>query len=164
MWFNLLGFNLCWFGLVLYGNNFSVIALSWLTIHVYLVMEKKAEVTLIILVMLIGTIIDTSLLHLGVFTFDTSYIIPFWLIVLWGCFAATINHSLVFLSGSKTLQCLCGLVFAPLSYIGGASLSAVTLSYSLAMTYLLLALIWGPLMVLLFSLKTKIYNTRMSYA
>lgn len=159
MWFNLLGFNLSWLGLVIYGNTFSVIALAWLSIHLYLTKNRPAEIVLIILVTIIGFVIDTSLIHLGVFTFNTAYIIPFWLIVLWACFAATLHHSLRFLERSKILQLLCGIAFPALSYIGGASLSAVQLNYSLITTYTLLAIIWGPLLVLLFSLKTQIYNT-----
>jgi hypothetical protein len=163
MWFNLLGFNLSWLILVIYGNTFSVLALIWLAIHFYLITQKKAEITLIILVTILGIIIDTSLLHLGVFSFENAYVIPFWLIVLWACFAATVRHSLSFLDNSKVLQFLCGFVFPPISYIGGASLSAVTLNHSLIETYALLAAIWGPLMVIIYLLKTKINNTEASY-
>ena len=157
MWVNIVGFNLAWLGLVLYGNNFSVIALLWLAFHLYKVTQRKAEITLILLVCLIGTTIDTGLLHLGVFTFTTEYLIPFWLIVLWACFGATLNHSLAFLTRAKRWQLFCGLLFPPLSYIAGANLSAVTLNYSTLTTYFILSMVWGPLMIWLYLLKTQIF-------
>ena len=164
MWFNLIGFNLSWLGLVIYGDKFSVFAILWLLSHLYLTTQKVIEVKLITLITSVGLIIDTCLLHIGIFTFDTFYIIPFWLIVLWACFAATIRCSLSFLENSKRLQLLCGLIFPPLSYITGASLSAVTLNHSIVTTYALLAAIWGPLMLIIYSLKAKLIHLEVSDA
>ncbi|MFT5812992.1 MAG: hypothetical protein ACI9VT_000730 [Psychroserpens sp.] len=67
-------------------------------------------------------------------------------------FAGTIRHSLAFLAKSKVLQFVVGALFAPLSYLAGAKLSVVYLVPSLGFTYLLLACLWGPLMLVVFSL------------
>jgi hypothetical protein len=146
---NLVGFNLTWLGLILFGNNFIPIALVILMLHLYYQAEKN-ELKLIFIVVAIGVLLDSTLLYSGIFIFPSTQHIPLWLIVLWCCFAATIRHSLGFLSQSKILQLLAGGVVAPLSYLAGAKFSAVYLTSSLGISYLLLACIWGPLMVLIF--------------
>jgi hypothetical protein len=157
MLFNLIGFNISWFGLVLLGKIFIPFALFWLGLHLYFCKKPLAEFKLILSITLIGTLVDSTLLFLDVLQFHDRMIIPFWLITLWATFAATIAHSLKFLANSKILQFTIGFIFPPLSYIGGASLSAVEFGYNLLVTYFILASIWGGLIVLFFSLKERFY-------
>ena len=158
MLFNLIGFNISLFGLVLLGQSFIPFALFWLGLHLYFCKSSLAEFKLILLVTFIGTLVDSILLFADVLVFTDSLIIPFWLITLWACFAATIAHSLKFLASSKKLQFIIGFIFPPLSYIGGASLSAVKFGYDLLVTYFIFASIWGVLIVLFFSLKERFYS------
>jgi hypothetical protein len=157
MLFNLIGFNLSWFGLVLLGQVFIPFALFWLGLHLYFCKKPLAEFKLILSITIIGTLVDSTLLFLDVLQFNDRVVIPFWLITLWAVFAATIAHSLKFLANSKILQFTVGFIFPPLSYIGGASLSAVEFGYSLLVTYFILASIWGVLMLLFFLLKGRFY-------
>jgi hypothetical protein len=53
---------------------------------------------------------------------------------------------------------LIGFIFPPLSYLGGASLSAVDLGYSQLATFFVLAPVWSVLMVLFFHLKEIFYG------
>lgn len=158
MLLNLIGFNISWFGLVLLGNIFIVFSLGWLGLHLYLCKHPLAELKLIISVTFIGTLVDSVLLFYDVLLFNQQLMIPLWLITLWAVFATTIAHSLHFLSHSKKLQFIIGYIFAPLSYIGGASLSAVVLGHSVLITYFILASIWGVLMMLFFYLKEIFYS------
>ncbi len=158
MLINLLGFNLSWFGLILSGNSFIPLSLFWLGLHLYWCNDLKAEVKLILVIVIIGIVVDTALSSAGVLIFKEQQFIPLWLITLWAAFAATIAHSLQFLSRLTLLQVLVGIIFPPLSYLGGASLSAVELGYSQVMTYLILALIWSVLLVLFFNLKEFFYG------
>jgi hypothetical protein len=157
MLFNLIGFNISWFGLVLLGQSFIPFALFWLGLHLYFCKKPLVEFKLILSITIIGTLIDSTLLFLDVLQFHDRMIIPFWLITLWAVFAATIAHSLKFLANSKRLQFTIGLIFPPLSYIGGASLSAVEFGYNLLATYFILGFIWSILIVLFFSLKERFY-------
>lgn len=158
MLINLLGFNLSWFGLILLGNSFIPLSLLWLGLHLYWCKHLKAEVKLILVIVTIGIFVDTALSLAGVLIFPGQQFIPLWLITLWAAFAATIAHSLQFLSRSILLQVLVGFMFPPLSYLGGASLSSVELGYSQVMTYLILALVWSSLLVLFFNLKEFFYG------
>ena len=158
MLLNLIGFNISWFGLVLLGKIFIPFALCWLGLHIYFCKNPLAEVKLIISVTIMGTMVDSILLFADVLVFTEKLIIPFWLITLWASFAATIGHSLKFLAHSKTLQFIIGFIFPPLSYIGGASLSAVEFGYNLWVTYFIFASIWAVLIMLFFSLKERFYS------
>ncbi|MGB2742002.1 MAG: DUF2878 domain-containing protein [Cognaticolwellia sp.] len=148
---NIAIFNIAWFGLVFVGNLFIPIAVILLSIQFRYFPVMKNEIQLIIFVVTIGSLLDLSLVHFGIFTFPSTQGIPFWLITLWLCFASTIRHSLAFLANSRVLQCLVGGVFAPLSYLAGANFSAVQLSPSFAVSYVILACLWAPLMILIFT-------------
>ena len=158
MLLNLIGFNLSWFGLILLGNTFIPLSLLWLGLHFYWSANPKAEVKLVFSIALIGTLVDTLLYSAGVFIFPNGQYLPLWLITLWVAFAATIAHSLNFLTYSKLLQALIGFVFPPLSYLAGASLSVVEFGYSPLSTYFILAITWSILMVIFFQLKDIFYN------
>ena len=148
---NLLGFNAIWFGLILLGNVFIPIAAIMLLLHLYYQADKN-ELVLILIVAGVGVLLDSTLIYFGIFVFPDSAQLPFWLITLWFCFAATVRHSLSFLAKSKILQVLVGGIFAPLSYLAGAKFSVVYITPEFELSYLLLACLWGPLMVLIFAI------------
>jgi hypothetical protein len=160
---NLIGFNLAWFGLVYWGNIFIPFSILLLIAHIHFISQVRGELTLILLITVIGVFVDSSLVYFNVFIFSHSDNIPIWLMMLWACFAATICHSLHFLADFKIGQVLVGMIFAPLSYIAGYKLQAVDFGQSLTSTYLLLSVIWAVLFVLFFSLKDKVVNIEVSH-
>ena len=163
MIFNIVGFNLAWFGLVYWGNTFIPFSLLLLSAHLYFIAKVPSELWLILSITVIGTFIDSLFQYSTVFIFANTSHIPFWLIVLWACFATTICHSLQFLAKSKLLQLLVGGLFAPLSYIAGYKLQAVDFSLSPLITYLILSLVWAFLLVFFFALKEKLVSVEVSY-
>ena len=160
---NLIGFNLAWLGLVYWGNIFIPISLLLLIAHIHFIAKVRGELLLILVITVIGIFVDSLLVHFNVFIFANSGHMPFWLLVLWACFGATICHSLRFLSDRKVLQLFVGAIFAPLSYIAGYKLQAVDFGQSITSTYLLLSVIWAVLFVLFFSLKDKLVNVEVSH-
>jgi hypothetical protein len=132
--------------------------------HLYFYGRKNHELLLILIITLIGVFVDSLLQHLNVFVFEFSTHIPLWLITLWACFAATISHSLDFLSRRKALQLLVGGLLAPLSYIAGYKLEAVDLTLPISSTYLILSLIWGILFVCFYAIKDTLANYEVSHA
>ncbi len=162
MWLNILFFNSVWFGLVLLGDSFVIFAILALAVHLFYCQKTLAELRLILTITFIGTMLDSYLAYIGVFHFELSAIyvlpIPLWLIVLWASFAATIAHSMQFLQKSPWLQFIVGGIFPPLSYIAGASFSAVNFSHPTALVFLWLSMIWAPLMVFCFYLQARFYR------
>lgn len=158
MLFNLLGFNLSWFGLVIVGNGFIPVTLSWLALHLYLCQQRKAELKLLTAVAALGIVIDSLLISANVLVFEQNNFMPLWLMTLWLAFGATISHSLHMLAYSKTLQVVVGFIFPPLSYIAGSKLSAVQFGHNLFSSYLILGVIWAVLMMMCFHFKHYCYR------
>ena len=155
MWLNLIAFNLSWLLLVVFGNTFILLPLLWLMAHIYISPQRWAELKLICTVAVIGIAIDSLLQQLGAFEFANPNHIPLWLMTLWLCFAATLNHSLGFLARSHLLQIAVGALLPGLSYLAGARFGAVELGYSNLIIYLILGAIWAPLLVLCFWLRDR---------
>jgi len=164
MLINILGFNLSWFGLVYWGNDFIPFALILLVAHLFFQSNNAKELILILLISAIGICVDSLLQQLAVFIFPEYSHIPFWLMMLWASFAATICHSLRFLASSKVLQFFLGGLISPLSYIAGHKFMVVEFGYSLPITYLILALIWGGLFILFYYVKSKVFKGDINYA
>jgi hypothetical protein len=164
MLINLIGFNVSWFGLIYWGNNFIPIAFLLLLAHLFFQSKNYKEFFLILVVSVIGISVDSLLQQLTLFIFLEPSHIPFWLMMLWASFAATICHSLNFLASSKMLQLVVGGLISPLSYIAGYKFMVVDFGYSMFITYVVLALVWGGLFILFYYLKNKIMKGEMSHA
>jgi hypothetical protein len=149
---NLVAFNIAWFGLVFIGNLFIPIAAILLGSQLWYCQASKNEMLFICLVAVIGMVLDQTLVFAGIFIFPNTEFIPFWLMTLWVFFASTIRHSLAFLAHSRFLQFTVGAVIAPLSYLAGAKVDVVYLAPSLGFSYVILACLWGPFMVFIFML------------
>jgi hypothetical protein len=162
--YNLIGFNVVWFGLVYWGNNFIPVAVAFLFSHIYLNRSyASSELILIFSVATVGVGVDSILQFLGVFIFSEQSHLPFWLMTLWLCFGTTLSHSLAFLGNSKLYQILVGIFVAPLSYLAGQHFDAVDLGLGLLETYVVLSIIWGLLMVSFFYLKSLLIKAEVDY-
>lgn len=150
MWLlNNLMFNLIWFCAIVWHNLALPLGLALLVWHCWH-FKKQQEYKVILQVLVIGIAIDTALLNMGVFVFEgNGFVIPLWLMLIWAAFGATLNHSLAFLKSHQSVTYLIGFILPPLSYLAGARFGAVELGYSWQATFLILALIWSPLLYLL---------------
>jgi len=92
---NYLGFSICWYGLVKYGNAAAIPVLIYIVIHLFIQANRKLEIITIGSVTLIGFIVDTIMLHANVILFsNNSSLLPLWFIMLWCNFSSTLNHAL----------------------------------------------------------------------
>lgn len=163
MLINIIGFNISWFGLVYWGNNFIPFAIVFLIAHLFFQSKNFNELILILLISVIGISVDSLLQKLNVFIFTEPAHIPFWLMMLWTSFSATICHSLCFLASSKLLQFFIGGLISPLSYIAGHKFMVVEFGFSVLITYSILAVLWGGLFILFFYVKSKIMKGEIRY-
>ncbi|GLX81385.1 DUF2878 domain-containing protein [Thalassotalea eurytherma] len=147
MWLlNNLAFNAIWFAAIFFQNLALPFGVFFIALHCWYFNQQR-EIFVVIYVLLIGIFVDTLLMQLGVFIFEgQQYTIPFWLMLIWAAFGATINHSLAFLKKNKQLAFIVGAIFPPLSYFAGEKFGVVTFGYSTTSTTLLLAIIWAPLL------------------
>lgn len=130
----------------------SMIAIA-LILMIYIIQAryKKEAFILLLLIMLLGPIFDQCLLSFGLIEYKSQfseYIVPIWIVALWGLFATTLNISLSWLKHYKLLAVLLGLIGGPLAYIAAEKLNAIQLMNSYAL--LVLALGWALLTPLSF--------------
>jgi len=132
---NFILFQIGWFACVVSAAR----QLEWLAllsigiiiaIHLFLIKNRVSELQLILTTGMIGLILDSTLITLGVFTpasdFGFPGIAPLWLVGMWMLFGITLNHSLRWLHQRYVIAALLGFVFAPLAYWAGQRLGALT--------------------------------------
>lgn len=154
-------FQLGWF-IAIWGAAHQKLLLSMIAVAlifmVYMIQAryKKEAFILLLLIMLLGPIFDQCLLSFGLIEYKSQfseYVVPIWIVALWGLFATTLNISLSWLKHYKFFAVLFGLIGGPLAYIAAEKLNAIQLMNSYAL--LLLALGWALLTPLSFVIAKK---------
>jgi len=161
-WINFIGFNICWILCVLFGNSAILPVTGLLICHLLLHSKPWTETRVISTLGLLGFSIDTLLTLTGVFRFPHSAEIslpPFWLLLLWLSFSATIRQSLAWLTKLPVMASLAGAIGGPLAYYTASRLGAVDLGFSIAASLVLLALIWAVILPLFFWLSQQLEKT-----
>ena len=165
---NVILFQVGWLTCVMSGATTqawigSIIVLALIGIHILLIQNRQGEVLLILSAMGIGAVWDSFLVWqqwldfpYGKFTESTA---PYWIIMLWGLFATTLNTSLVWLKQKLALASVFGALAGPLAYLAGQNLGAVTFVDS-TMAIISLSIGWAIFTPLLLSLSTYFSNDR----
>lgn len=139
--FNYAGFQIGWFLLVLTQSAWAVLwALGFLAIHAVLSGNRR-EWQAVIPVMIVGLLIDLAW-HLSpaVQFLGTGQPMPLWLVGLWLMFPLTLNHSLAWLKGRRSLQIILGVFGGGGSYVAGTQFGAATME---AWALIAVPLAWG---------------------
>lgn len=157
------GFKLSWFGLIL-----APVVAVWPVLLYWMWsvwrLPNKARFAVLSIAAL-GVLLDSALVSSNVFSFVGSAFLPFWMWLLWGCFALVLVQVLASMLQHWWLAALVGMVTGPLAYWGGAALGG-QLVYADTESFLLtLAPCWGLLMAaivyfrFLWSEKNEAHNT-----
>lgn len=118
--------------------------LACLAAQLWLSHERQSDLRLVLAVTLLGSLLDSLLLNLGLFDFaGDSWLLPAWLALLWALLATTLRHSLAWTARPWWLASLLGATSGPLSYYAGAQLAGVGLPLGTAPSLLLLGLLWA---------------------
>tara|TARA_B100000073_G_scaffold168446_1_gene139394 strand:+ start:299 stop:823 length:525 start_codon:yes stop_codon:yes gene_type:complete len=138
--FNIVGFQLSWWGCVLGVKNDIAylgpgLMFVFILIHFYLANYNRSELKLIIIFGLIGTLIDTGMAFAGILKYNgtytpTTFIAPLWITAMWCGFTATVNHSLSWLKGKYFKSGVLGAVAGPTSYWAGVKFDAISFTSS----------------------------------
>ncbi|MBZ9611912.1 DUF2878 domain-containing protein [Rheinheimera maricola] len=147
-WRALIGFELCWFALVLW-QHFALlpVALYWLYGFSRLARSERVAV---LLILLLGIGIDALLVQLKVLQFADSALLPFWFLMVWAVFALAAVEFMAKVLTNPWLAALLGASGGPLSYWGGAALSGGVLQFpSPVLSITVLIIIWAILAVAL---------------
>ena len=141
--FNIAWFQACWFACVLLGNKAALIVVGIVALA-YLVIEKlRIEWPLLVSIVLLGLIVDGSLIAAGVLDNNSALSLPpLWLSVLWLAFATTINHSLKPLLDQRVLFLLLAALGGPLCYKLGVQLTDIEFGYQQSLSLIIIACVW----------------------
>jgi len=133
---NIVLYQIGWFACVLGAARGApwlgpLLAAAIVTWHLAGARFKSRELTLLACAALLGVILDSALMRLGLLHFSSGVVIagvsPAWMIALWVLFATTLNISLRWLHWRWAAASVLGLVGGPLAYYAGARLGAITL-------------------------------------
>jgi hypothetical protein len=120
---NALLFQLGWFACVLGGTPVAQVFLPlYLVVHFTWISTDPREWRFTALVVLLGCALDAIAVSAGVFTFEGSSFLPFWLVALWVLFATLVPHGLSWLQGRLWLAAAAGAAGGTLSYVAGLRL------------------------------------------
>jgi hypothetical protein len=163
---NFLLYQIGWFACVL-GAAYSrpalgiTIALFLVGVHLYLMTERANQAKLLIVAFGVGLIVDTTLLALDTYRFRSgmvlSWLPPAWMSVLWIQFATTFRYCLDWLSGRYAISSLLGLAGAPLAFLGGERLGAISFLEPRLINLLMLGVLWSVAIPLLIFASDRIH-------
>lgn len=153
-------FQAGWFASILSAANgmpwtAALSALAVVAAHLWLTQDFQAELKLMLAAGLIGAIWENALALAGWTVFQDGKLIantaPLWMVAQWMLFATTLNLSLSWLKPRLAVAALFGAIGAPLSYLAGERLGALSMPQHQE-ALIALALGWAvltPLLVLL---------------
>ncbi|RMV95851.1 DUF2878 domain-containing protein [Pseudomonas caricapapayae] len=150
-------FQIGWFACVLGGNSYwLLIAVAGLAVHFLWISSWAAEGRLILTVTLIGIVLDSALMTLGVFDFGSDgYLLPLWLALLWAVLGTTLNHCLAWTAKPLWRAAVLGAIGGPMSYYAGSQLTQVHLPLGVWPGMVLLGVVWPGVFPLLQWLATR---------
>jgi len=161
---NFMAFQIGWFscvigaanGLPWLGTTISVGVIAW---HLTRAATPRRELTLVLLSGLIGLVLDSTLVSLGLIGYPSGTLIdgmaPHWIVAMWMIFATTLNVTFRWLKGRWLLAAVLGALAGPLAYFGGASLDAAEFIGNTTMALSAIAVVWAVGMPLLLWLSNR---------
>jgi hypothetical protein len=148
---NYLLYQIGWFACVLGAAwlrpwSGTVLALLLLAVHLGLATDRRRQLLIMGAAAGVGLLVDSTLLAFGVFAFHSGLVVewlpPVWMSVLWIQFATTLNYCLRWLSGRYVTSAVLGLMGAPLAFLGGEKLGAISFLPPRGLHLALLAIWW----------------------
>ena len=161
---NFVAFQVGWFACVLGGaHQFpwlgTLLVSIIIAVHLSRASRPRAELSLILLAIAIGSVWDSYLVWRGWLEYPSGTLIPdtapHWILAMWGVFATTLNVSLRWLKQRWLIAVLSGAIAGPLAYYAGARLGGVVFTDQTT-ALIALGLGWAVLMPLLMGLSQRL--------
>lgn len=129
-----------------YSGPAAVLAI--LIYHFLVSKEKWPDLILCASMAVVGTLVDSLYVNVGMLTYKGEYaafpaLAPLWITSLWSLYAISINHSLSWLRCNKLFAALMGAAGAVSSYLVGINLDAVTPLWGKHLSLAIIGLIWA---------------------
>ncbi|MBW8191922.1 DUF2878 domain-containing protein [Neiella marina] len=144
---NVASFQLCWFSLLLIGDQAVPWVIAWLIGHWSLSSSARSDRYLMGVFAALGLVAESFHLHSGVLILPNHAgpVPPLWLIAFWPLFATLLNHSLRWLVAKPLLGSALAGAGGWASYYAGAQIAGGELTSS---TSFIIAIEWAILFYL----------------
>ena len=162
---NIVGFYIGWWGCILGSSDGlpyigPLLMLLFIIVHVAFFVKDYKELQFIILIVIIGTIVDSGLVLSEYFVYAGAYsddlaIAPLWITAMWAGFAATVNHSMVFFQKKWILMVVAGGIFGPAAYFTGKGFGAIYFELNTLFSALIIGVVWAISMPMVFYINEK---------
>lgn len=124
----------------------------------------RTDLALLCCACLIGLIIDSAYVQLGLLRFAEtvpfSGLAPIWILGMWMSFALTLNHSMRLFKAQLFLSALFGLIGGPMAYyVAGQKFAAVEILATPWLAYSVIGLVWAVVTPLLLRLASRWVTT-----
>jgi len=128
------------------------VAIILIGIHLSLSVERAFELRLVLLVTAVGALVEIMQIAGGTYRVTSNTAIeglpPAWLLAMWGQFATTFRYSLRQVMARPVRAALFGAAGAPIAFIAGERLGAVTLLPPVTHGLLRLSISWAVALAL----------------
>jgi hypothetical protein len=116
--------------------------------HIAISHTKVIDLILIFSLVILGQIIDTIYIQMGMISYHGGYggtfeIAPLWIVALWALYGTSVNHSLEWLRHSVLLAAGLGAAGAISSYVVGVQLGSAVLHWPKFWAYAVIGGVWA---------------------
>lgn len=142
--FNAVAYYFIWLGCVLGREEWLPLVAPLVIAYILLLLARRCLTPAQWLLPAgLGIAVDVSLSLAGVLNFDSSLVLPLWMVILWLAFATTLSSSLAFLNRYRIIAGIAGALAFPLNYWAGERFGAVELGEPTWLSLAALGLIWA---------------------
>jgi len=138
-----------------------IVVVPVIIFHLNYISDEDHELSLIVVVALLGTAMDTFYNIFGIVEYRGTYqfaewLAPMWITSMWVSFSTTINHSLKKVNSNKLIGVLLGAIFGPIAYLAGERYGAIELIRPKSIALIILSISWGGIIPLLFVISNEL--------
>ncbi len=140
-----------------------IITIIFLLLHFSIIAYKRdRELKLIIFSVILGIIVDSGFSIMNIVKYNgvissIPNLAPIWILCMWAGFASQVNYAMKYLRGKYPLIAFYGLL-APLAYIGGEKINAVTITPE-SISYITISIVWSVSFILLFKVSAYLMDS-----
>jgi len=158
--FKILNFGLFqagWFTAALMMDSAVWIMLSMVALHFIISPSKLTDARLLIVLLPIGLTLEVLMIALGFVVFNSAFVLPIWMILLWCLLILSFNHSLHWLANiplalQVTLSGVAGLA----SYVAAQKFEALSIGEPILLHGAGIALVWAVQLPVMMVIAKKI--------
>lgn len=141
---NFVLFQAGWFTAALMLDDAAWIMLGMVALHFVISPTKLADARLLIILLPIGLTLEVLMISLGFIVFNSAFVLPIWMILLWCLLILSFNHSLKWLRDIPlAFQVVLSGIAGLASYLAAQKFEALSIGEPLLLYGAAIALVWA---------------------